>query len=124
MLTEISRRFSGYVCVVIVDDEVAEEAVRQCLDTALPIHVTRWQDYLDDIRELCPRMIVVLGKEDVLTQEQADLVATLFARGEPTVISGTLSAGLGQGCHLVIHRLGSGAKAQVDAIRDVLLLPN
>jgi hypothetical protein len=123
---EISRTFTDYVCVVIADDEVAEDTVRQSLHTALPIHVTRWQGqaYLADIRELRPRMIVVLGKDDVLAQEQAELVATLFARGEPTVVSGTASARLGLGCHLVIHRLGSAAKARVDAIRDVLLLPN
>lgn len=126
MPVEISGAFSAYICVVIADDEIAEETVRQCLDTVLPIYVTRWheQDYLADIRALCPRIIVVMGKEDLLAQEQADLVATLFTREDPTVISGALSARPGLGCHLVLHRLGSGAKARVDSIRDVLLLPN
>jgi hypothetical protein len=125
MSTQISPAFSGYVCVVIADDDFAEESVRQCLDTALPVRVTRWQDqaYLSDIRDLRPRMIVVLGKENVLAQEQADLVATLFSQDEPTVISGTVSARLGRSCHLVVHRLGRGAKARVDSLGNVLLLP-
>lgn len=126
MPTEITEAFSAYVCIVIADDEFAETTVRHCLDTALPIHVTRWQGeaYLADIRKLSPRMIVVLGKEDTLAQEQADLVATLFSQGEPTVISGTVSTRLGLTCRLVVHRLGRGARARVDSLGNVLLLPN
>src|SRR5262249_12676434 len=108
MPAETSRAFSEYVCVVIADDEIAGETVRQCLETALPIYVTRWhdQEYLADIHALCPRMIIVLGKDDVSAQEQADLVAALFTREEPTVLSGTLATRPGLGCHLVLHRLG------------------
>lgn len=126
MQRDNSQAFVRYICLVIADDEATEESVRQCLDTALPIYMTRWQgqSYFDAIRKLGPRMIVVLGKEGVVVQQQAKLVATLFAEGDPTVMSGTLSSTDKRCCHFVVHRLGASAQTQIDSIGDVLLLPN
>ncbi|HEX9412685.1 MAG TPA: hypothetical protein VF916_04220 [Ktedonobacterales bacterium] len=115
--------FSEPVCVVIVDEGIAEDEVHRGLGDALPQRVASWQDqgYLAAITTLRPQLIVVWGIQEELLHERCRLVASLFSRFEPTVISATMAEESQGAPHLTVQQLGAGATAQIRGLRDVQL---
>ncbi|MGZ3680627.1 MAG: hypothetical protein ACXWQR_19165, partial [Ktedonobacterales bacterium] len=77
--------------MVIADEGVSEGEVRRYLGDSLPLRVVSWQDqkYLAAITELRPQVIAVWGNVEELVDERCQLVASLFSRFEPTVLSVT-----------------------------------
>jgi len=115
--------FSEPVCVVIADEDVAEAEVRRCLGDSLPLRIVSWQDqkYLAAITELRPQVIGVWGNVEELVDERCQLVASLFSRFEPTVLSVIITdvpPGLPR---LILRQLGAGATAQITSLSKLYL---
>ena len=122
------RRFDNRVCVVITDESNPEDTVHRWLGDTLPLRITSWQRhaYQEVIRRLRPRVVVVLGSNANLAWDSGRLVACLFARFEPTVISAAIAGDSVNDPkvlpHLLIHGLGSRAQAELASLADLLLL--
>ena len=125
--TEVLR-FNNRVCVVITDESNAADSVRRWLGDSLPLRVTSWRRhaYQEVIRRLRPRVVVVLGSNPNLTWDSGSLVACLFARFEPTVISASIATGAESDPkllpRLLIHRLGSRAQVELASLAELILL--
>lgn len=122
-----ARRFDNRVCVVIADEATAEEAVRRWLGDALPLRVTSWRHraYQEVIRRLRPRVVVVLADNPDLAWDSANLIACLFARFEPTVVSASFTVGSPDDPtmrpHLLLHRLGFRAQSSLASLAELTL---
>lgn len=119
----IVEPLSEPVCVVIADDDIAEEEVRRRLGNSLPLRVVSWGDhsYLAAIRDLRPAAIVVLGADEKLVHDQCRLVASLFSSCAATVISATMTEAPSRALHLLVQQLGTGAAAQIASLSDLQL---
>jgi hypothetical protein len=115
--------FSEPVCVVIVDEGVADSEIHRGLGDTLPRRVVSWQnqDYLAAIMTLRPQVIVVWGNQAELVHERCRLVASLFSKFEPTVISAVMPDGAPGELQLTVQQLGVGATAQIRRLDDVRL---
>lgn len=122
------RRFNNRICVVIADEATSEEVVRRWLGDTLPLRVTSWghRAYQEVIRRLRPRVVVVLATNRDLAWDNGTLVACLFARFEPTVVSATLAresaSDLGSPPHLLVHHLGFRAQTELASLAELVLL--
>lgn len=115
--------FSDPVCVVIVDEDIRESEARRCLGDSLPLRIVSWQNhsYLTAITELRPQVIVVWARAEELVHERCQLIASLFSRFEPTVISLTKSDTHSDTPRLVVQQLGAGTTAQIARLSDLHL---
>lgn len=122
---EMSSALSHYencVCVVIAGDDVSEADVRQSLGDWLPIRLASWNHraYQAVIRSLRPQVIVVVADSADLAWDCGRLVACLFSRFEPTVVSATLAAHAAEPPRLVVHQLGTSAQVEIASLRNVV----
>lgn len=116
--------FSDPVCVVIVDENITESEAHRRLGDSLPLRIVSWQShkYLAAITELRPQVIVVWAKAEELVYERCQLIASLFSRFEPTVISATNPDMQSETPRLMVQQLGVGMTAQIASLSDLHLL--
>ncbi|MGZ3663360.1 MAG: hypothetical protein ACXVCO_03960 [Ktedonobacterales bacterium] len=109
--------------MVIADEGVSEGEVRRYLGDSLPLRVVSWQDqkYLATITELRPQVIAVWGTVEELVDERCQLVASLFSRFEPTVLSVTMTDVLPGLPLLVLRQLGAGTTVQIASLSKLRL---
>lgn len=115
--------FSEPVCVVIADEHVSEAEARRCLGDSLPLRVVSWesQNYLAAITELHPKVIAVWANTEELVHERCQLIASLFSRLEPTVLSITMPDVLSDAPLLEVQQLGAGTTVQIARLSDLQL---
>ena len=120
---EPPRPYANRVCVVIVESALSDDAVRRWLGDALPIRIAPWRDreYYTAIRRLRPRLIAVLEATAELAWESGILIACLFGRFEPTVLSAVIPRDPSARPPLTVHRLGVQAEARIAALDDLTL---
>ena len=111
------------VCVIITDDNIADDDARRCLGDALPLRMVSWGDksYLAIISALRPGVIVVLGADEGLLQDRCKLIASLFSNLEPTVISAKMADASVFAPQLLVEQLGAGAAVQIASLSDLKL---
>lgn len=121
------RHFDNRVCVVIADEATAEETVRRWLGDALPLRITSWRHhaYQEVIRRLRPRVVVVLADNPDLAWDSANLIACLFSRFEPTVVSASFTTGAPTESlalpHLLLHHLGFRTQSGIASLAELTL---
>ncbi len=115
--------FSDPVCVVIADKDITEGEARRCLGDSLPLRIVSWQsqNYLAAITELRPQVIVVWAKGEELVHERCQLIASLFSRFEPTVISVANTDVPSEIPRLLVQQLGAGTTAQIARLSNLHL---
>lgn len=121
--TMTAEPFSEPVCVVIADEHVSEAEARRCLGDSLPLRVVSWesQNYLAAITELHPKVIAVWANTEELVHERCQLIASLFSRLEPTVLSITMPDVLSDAPLLEVQQLGAGTTVQIARLSDLHL---
>jgi len=109
--------FTERICVVIRPPDLSDDDLRRLLGSALPLKFTSWEDraYMSAIRNLRPRVIIV-ASIDERASDSAALLGALLDSDAPTIATLTLTLK-----QLTIQQLGSGARAQIDSLDDLLL---
>lgn len=125
--------FGNRVGVVIADESISEDVLRRWLGDALPLRITSWRHhaYQEVIRRLRPRVVVVVATNPELAWDSGNLIACLFARFGPTVVSGAAPLNdrassrpseTAMPPRLLIHRLGVRAQTELASLADLVLL--
>lgn len=111
------------VCVVICDEDIPEQYLRQQLRDVFPLRIVGWKnrEYHAVIKQLRPRAIVVAAPNGELALDSARLISCLFSEFEPTVVSATISPELGSEIHLTVQHLGPMATARISSLSDLSL---
>ncbi len=122
-MTSSPENYAEPVCVAIASADIAEDEVRRLLSAELPLRVARWEDrgYLPIIRGLRPRVIVVVTRSEQLADDSAALIAALFARFGPTVVSATVAGSDDGELQLVVHQLGTSTRVRIHRLNDLQL---
>lgn len=115
--------FAEPVCVVIVDEDTPEDEVLRLFRDSLPLRVVSWQSqsYVAAITALRPQIIAVWAHEEALVRERCQLIASLFSRFEPTVLSVTLADPQSGTPRILVQQLGAGATVAIRSLIDIQL---